>query len=189
MNIKLIIKTFFILLVSLIISSCGTRPLLLQTPTPTTLLTATSQPTKIPTPFVATFDDNLCEIKGSFILDGELCYINDVCINGTADSRNIEGSPSYALGLLGYYANGDSQYLSIWIKHSLSPKPNEMQTLPNHFEVSDIKIYTSNNAVLQSDLEPVRLKVHVIPAQITEPGADAYPLLSCDYVVEEIQLR
>ena len=189
MNVKLIIKAFFVLLGSLIISSCGTRPLLLQTPTPTALLTAISQPTKMPPLFVATFDDNLCKIKGSFILDGELCYTNKVCTNETADSRKIEGSPSYSLGLLGYYANGNSQYLSIWIKHSLSPGPNEMQTLPDHFQFSDIKIYTSNNVVLQSDLEPVRLKVHVIPAQITEPGADAYPLLSCDYVVEEIQLR
>ena len=188
MNVKSIAKLFCVILASLIISSCGIKQLVLGVPTPTALPTAISPPILMPT-VVATFDDNLCEIKGSFLLDGELCYTNDVCTMGTAESKMVEGSPSYSLGLLGYSKKGDAHYLSIWIKHSSSPGANEMQTLPDQFGTSDIKIYTSGNTILPRDLEPVRLKVHVIPALITEPGADADPLLSCDYVVEGIQLH
>jgi hypothetical protein len=143
----------------------------------------------VPTPLIATFDDNLCGIKGSFVLDGELCYTKDQCIGGKAFRQKVEGSPRYALGLLGNSINGNSHYLTIWVKHSSSPGPNEMQTLPDQFSTGDIKIYASDDTVLQRDLEPVRLKLHAIQALITEEGSDTDPLLSCDYVVEEIKLQ
>ncbi len=175
------IKVFYILLVSLLISSCQTSHLL---PTPT--LSTIQIPTLVaaPTPFIATFDNNLCEIKESFLLEGELFFTNEFA---TLVQQEVEGSPSYAISLLGYSKNSNSHYLTIWIKHRSSPAPNEMQTLPNQFRNSDINIYASDNTILHGNLEPVRLKLHVIPAQIVEPSDD--PLVYCDYVVEEIQLR
>lgn len=186
MNVNMTAKIYYGLLISLALTSCGIMQSFLQPPTPTVSSLPTLTPLT-PTPLEATFDDNLCELKNSFILEGDLCYTDGICINGKANSQIIEAAPSYPLGLMGYSSNGTVHYLSIWIKHNLSPGPNEMQTLPDQFTVSDVKIYTSDMVILQSDLEPVRLKLHVIPAQISEPSDD--PLVYCDYAVEEIQLR
>jgi len=176
---KSTINGFYILLVSLLISSCQISSRL---PTPT--LSTTQKPTLVPTHFIATFDNNLCEIKESFMLEGELYFTGEF---STIVQKEVEGSPSYAISLLGYSRNGNPHYLTIWIKHRSSPSSNEMQTLPSQFKNSDIKIYASDNTVLHGDLEPVRIKLHVIPAQIAEPSDD--PLVYCDYVLEEIQLR
>lgn len=178
---KLTNRIFYILLASLLASSCQSRSLL---PTPTIFTTQLPVTVVAPTPFIATFDDNLCEIKESFTLDGELYFTNEFA---TLVQQEIEGSPSYAISLLGYSRNNNPHYLTIWIKHRSSPAPNEMQTLPNKFQISDIKIYATDNTILHGDLEPVRLKLHAIPAQIVEPSDD--PLVYCDYVVEGIQLR
>ncbi len=140
--------------------------------------------TATPTPFIATFDDDLCEIKGSIILNGELYFTSEFA---RVVQQEVEGLPSYAISLFGYSTDGNSHYLTIWVKHRSSPGPNEMQTLPDQFKNRDIKIYTSDNTILHADLEPVRLKLHVIPTQIAEPSDD--PLAYCDYVVEEIQQR
>jgi len=140
--------------------------------------------TTTPLTLRATFDDPLCDLKRSFTLDGELYFTSEFA---TLVEQDVEGFPSYAISLVGISTDGNSHYLTIWIKHRSAPRPNEMQTLPKQFKNSDIKIYTSDNLVLHGDLEPVRLKLHVISAQITEPSDDS--LLSCDYVVEEIQRR
>lgn len=187
MNDNLIAKIYYVLVISLVLTSCIMAQSFLHSPTPTVPVVTIPTSTPTPTLVEATFNDNLCELKDSFILEGELCYTDGICTTGKANSQVIEGSPSYPLGLMGYSSNGNVHYLSIWIRHNLSPKPNEMQTLPDQFTASDIKIYASNMVVLQNDLEPVRLKLHVIPAQISEPSDD--PLVYCDYAVEEIKLK
>lgn len=187
MNDNLIAKTYYVLVISLVLTSCSIAQSFLHSPTPTVPVVTIPTSTPTPTLVEATFNDNLCELKDSFILEGDLCYTDGICTTGKANSQIIEGSPSYPLGLMGYSSNGNVHYLSIWIRHNLSPKPNEMQTLPDQFTASDVKIYTSNMVVLQNDLEPVRLKLHAIPAQISEPSDD--PLVYCDYAVEEIKLK
>lgn len=187
MNINLTAKICYVLVISLVLTSCSMTQSFLQTPSPTLKVVTKSTSTPTPTLLEATFNDNLCELKDSFILEGELCYTDGICTTGKANSQIIEGSPSYPLGLMGYSSNGNVHYLSIWVRHNLSPKPNEMQTLPDQFNARDVIIYTSNMVALQNDLEPVRLKLHVIPAQISEPSDD--PLVYCDYAVEEIKLK
>ena len=156
-----------------------------NTPVPTATPTLIPTITPTPTPSLVTFDDNLCAIKGSFYLDGELSFTG--VFAHIAIFKDIEGSPSYALSLYGNSTNGDFHNLQVWVRHNSSPGPNEMATLPDQFKESDINIYTSDNTVIHADLDQVRLKLHVIPLQVTEPGDD--PLRNCDYVVEEIQLR
>ena len=192
-------KRFFLISVVLILflaSGCGPGQLLGPTFTPTPTMTPSSTPTPTPTstptptltpsitptptPFMATFDDNLCEIKGSFTIDGEL-YVSPVSVFGMV----VENEPRYALDLWEYSSEFHS--LTIWVKHSSSPGPNEMEDLREGYDASEILIYSTDKAVLHGDLEPVRLTVHVIPPHYTFPVDDV--LNNCDYVVEEIQIR
>ena len=155
-------------------------PTLTPTPTPTPTPTLTPTITPTPTPIKVTFDDNLCEIKGSFALDGEL-YVSPVSIFGMV----VENEPRYALDLWEY--SNEFHSLTIWVKHSSFPGPNEMEDLREGYAASEIIIYSKDKTVLHGDLEPVRLTLHVIPRQQIYPVDD--PLNNCDYVVEEIQLQ
>jgi len=189
-----------IVTVSLLVSGCGPGQLFgpTLTPTPTTTLTPTLTPTPTltltptltftptitptPTPVAATLDDNLCEIKGSFTLDGTLS------LNAASTfDQVVENEPRYALSFYGF-----SKFMDVWIKHTASPGPNEMEDLPKRYQVSKVNIYSADNTAFHGDSVSARLTLHVIPDMLpiaNPPASVANLIYTCDFVVEQIQLQ
>ena len=155
------------------------------TPTPTSTLTPTITPT--PTPVAATFDDDLCEIKGSFTLDGTL----SLSATSTFD-QVVENEPRYALSYFGFSGDSKPHFLDVWIRHTSSPGPNEMEDLPKRYQVGKVNIYSADNTAFHGDSVSARLTLHVIPDVLPIANAPAlvtdliYP---CDFVIEQIQLQ
>jgi len=194
-----------LVMISLLVSSCGPGQLFgptitpsptptltpTITPTPTLTPTPTSTPTPTitptPTPVVATFDDKLCDIKGSFTLDGALA------LSATSTFEQVvENEPRYALSFSGFSKDSKVHLMDVWIKHVASPGPNEMEDLPKRYQVSKVNIYSADNTAFHGDGVSVRLTLHVIPDVLPVgnlPAAFADLIYTCDFVVEQIQLQ
>jgi len=197
-------RQLILVVISSLVSSCGPGqlfgPTITPSPTATLTPTVTPSPTLTPTrtstptptitptqtPVAATFDDNLCEIEGSFILDGTLSLSTT-----STFEQVVENQPRYALS---FYGSGDSQFhfMDVWIKHSSSPGPNEMEDLPKRYQVSKVNIYSADNTAFHGDNVPARLTLHVIPDVLPigdAPASVTNLIYSCDFVIELIQLQ
>jgi len=205
MNRQRLSRQLILVVISLLVSSCGPGQLFgpTITPSPTATLTPTITPsptltrtptstptptiTPTPTPVAATFDDNLCEIKGSFTLDGTLSL-------GTTSTFDqvVENQPRYALSFYGFSGDSQVHFMDVWIKHSSSPGPNEMEDLPKRYQVSKVNIYSADNTAFHGDNVPARLALHVIPDVLpigNAPASVTNLIYSCDFVIELIQLQ
>lgn len=192
MNATKLLNTTFIAIM-FFVSACGTpatpqpTPTSTMTLTPTLTFTPTCTPTPTitptPTPVIATFDDNLCEIRGSFTIDGELWMSDFVMF-----VEVIENASRYQLFFQGFSSDIKLHFMDVWIKHASSPGPNEMEDLPQPYDRSKINIYSKDNIAFHAEYSPVHLTVHVIPDVF--PPAENEVLdsnyYSCDFVVEEI---
>jgi len=82
--------------------------------------------------------------------------------------------------------------MDVWIKHTASPGPNEMEDLPKRYQVSKVNIYSADNTAFHGDHVSVRLTLHVIPDVLpipNPPASVANLIYTCDFVIEEIQLQ
>lgn len=198
-------RQLILAVISLLVSSCGPgqlfgptitpspmptltptlTPTSTITPTPTSTPTPTITPT--PTPVAATFDDNLCDIKGSFTLDGTLS------LNAASTlEQAVEKESRYALFFNGFSKDSKPHFMDVWIKHASSPGPNEMEDLPKRYQVSQVNIYSADDTAFHGDNASVRLTLHVIPdvLPIANPPASMADLIyACDFVIEQIQLQ